>query len=386
MHPPRLSSALSPRALLCGLLALCACPPPASDPAAADAAPELPAPEVSTVVVATRAVPRVRDLPGRLVSSRVAEVRARVSGIVLERVFEEGSHVRKGDVLFRIDPAVYRAELDERSAALARAEATRAQAQRQARRTETLHERQTATAVQHDLATATLKQAEADVAAARARIARARIDLDHATVRAPIAGRIGRALVTEGALVSAGEATHMATIQQIDPIYADFMQPLALEEQALAGADPEVRLVGPDGRERDEVGRFLFADTGVDPSTAQVKLRASFPNPAGALLPGTYVRVRLARGRDAEAVVVPPQAIQRSSAGEAQAYVVDAAGKVALRPLRTGPLLDAGWVVEEGLVAGETLVVEGFQKIQPGASVRPVPWTDPTTVSSESAI
>ncbi|MCY1058614.1 efflux RND transporter periplasmic adaptor subunit [Nannocystis sp. SCPEA4] len=354
---------------------LVACQPPP-----ADAAPsyEPPPPEVSTVVVATRAVPRVRELPGRVVSSRVAEVRARISGIVLERVFEEGSHVRKGDVLFRLEPTVYRAERDAQSAAVDRAEATRDQARRHANRTLTLLERQTVSTATHDVADASLKQAEAEYASAKARLARARIDLDHATVRAPISGRIGRALVTEGALVNEVAATHLATIQQIDPIYVDFVQPVDLLDGSNDDGTAEVELVRPDGSVYGEVGKLLFTDVNVDPGTAQVTMRATFPNPDGALLPGTYVRVRLARGRDTDAVVVPPQAIQRSSAGEAQAFVVDGAGKVALKPLRTGPLIDVGWVVEDGLAAGETLIVEGFQKIGPGASVKPIPWNEPS--------
>ncbi|MDC0675179.1 efflux RND transporter periplasmic adaptor subunit [Nannocystis radixulma] len=354
---------------------LVACQPPP-----ADAAPsyEPPPPEVSTVVVATRAVPRVRELPGRVVSSRVAEVRARISGIVLERVFEEGSHVRKGDVLFRLEPTVYRAERDAQSAAVDRAEATRDQARRHANRTLTLLERQTVSTATHDVADASLKQAEAEFASAKARLARARIDLDHATVRAPISGRIGRALVTEGALVNEVAATHLATIQQIDPIYVDFVQPVDLLDGSNDDGAAEVELVRPDGSVYGEVGKLLFTDVNVDPGTAQVTMRATFPNPEGTLLPGTYVRVRLARGRDTDAVVVPPQAIQRSSAGEAQAFVVDGAGKVALKPLRTGPLIDVGWVVEDGLAAGETLIVEGFQKIGPGASVKPIPWNEPS--------
>ncbi|MBZ5711566.1 efflux RND transporter periplasmic adaptor subunit [Nannocystis pusilla] len=354
---------------------LVACQPPP-----ADAAPthEPPAPEVSTVVVATRAVPRVRELPGRVASSRVAEVRARISGIVLERVFEEGSHVRKGDVLFRLEPTVYRAERDAQSAAVERAEATRDQARRHANRTLTLLERQTVSTATNDVADAALKQAEAEYASAKARLARARIDLDHATVRAPISGRIGRALVTEGALVNEVAATHLATIQQIDPIYVDFVQPVDLLDGSDDDGSAEVELVRPDGSVYGEVGKLLFTDVNVDPGTAQVTLRATFPNPDGALLPGTYVRVRLARGRATDAVVVPPQAIQRSSAGEAQAFVVDGAGKVALKPLRTGPLIDVGWVVEDGLAAGEILIVEGFQKIGPGASVKPIPWSEPS--------
>lgn len=287
-------------------------------------------------------------------------------------------------MLFRIDPAIYRAEVDAKAAALARAEATRVQAQRQSERTETLVERQAASTAQQDIALASLRQAEADVASARAQLARARIDLDFATVRAPIAGRIGRALITEGALVGAADATKLAVIQQIDPIFADFNAP-ATDPNPLTGPAAgmpatEVRLVQPDGVLHPDAGRLLFTDVGVDPGTGQVSLRATFPNPKAALLPGTYVRVRVAQGLKAEAVIVPAQAIQRSSAGEAQAYVV-AEGRTVLRPLRTGPLTEGGWIVEEGLRAGETVVVEGFQKIQPGMAVNPVPWKGARTAA-----
>ncbi|MGE7156027.1 efflux RND transporter periplasmic adaptor subunit [Methylorubrum rhodesianum] len=366
--------------LLSATLAACK---PASDESAATGTPPM---DVSTAAVEPATVPRTFDLPGRLASTRVAEVRAQVSGIIQERTFEEGSLVKKGDVLFRIDPAVYRAEADARTAALARAEATRVQAQRQSERTETLLEKQAASTAQHDIATATLRQAEADVASAKAQLERARIDLDYATVRAPIAGRIGRALVTEGALVGQGEATKLALIQQVDPIYADFnaaaSDPSPLADRAAGRESTEVRLVLPDGTLHGDAGRLLFTDVSVDPGTGQVSLRATFPNPKVALLPGTYVRVRVSQGMLPGAVTVPAQAIQRSSAGVAQAFVVGADRNVALRPVRAGALTDAGWIVEEGLKAGETVVVEGFQKIQPGMAVNPVPWKGTRTATA----
>lgn len=364
-------------------LALAACKPAET---AAPGGAQASAPEVSTAVADAVTVPRMIDLAGRLTSTRVAEVRAQVAGIVRERAFEEGSFVEKGDVLFRIDPAVYKAEVDARAAALDRAEATRVQALRQSERTETLLERQAASTAQHDIATATFRQADADVASAKAQLARARIDLDYATVRAPISGRIGRALVTEGALVGQGDATRLAVIQQIDPIFADFnaaaSEPGRLAERAAGKEATAVQLVLPDGTRYAETGRLLFTDVSVDPGTGQVSLRATFPNAKGRLLPGTYVRVRVAQGVPAQAVSVPPQAIQRSSAGEAQAYVVEADKTIALRPLRTGALTDAGWIVEEGLKPGDTVVVEGFQKIQPGMTVNPVPWTGGRTAAA----
>ncbi|KMO36038.1 RND transporter [Methylobacterium tarhaniae] len=367
--------------LLCLLLA--ACQPASREPSSADAGAP---PDVSVATAEPATVPRLLDLPGRLVPTRVAEVRAQVAGIVQERAFTEGSLVKQGDVLFRIDPAVYRAEVETRSAALARAEATRVQALRQSERTETLLEKQAASTAQHDIAIATLRQAEADVASAKAQLARARIDLDYATVRAPIAGRIGRALVTEGALVGQGEATKLALIQQVDPIYADFSasasDPGLLADRAAGRESTEVRLVLPDGALHADAGRLLFTDVSVDPGTGQVGLRATFPNPAVALLPGTYVRVRLALGLLPGAVVVPAQAIQRSSAGVPQVFVVGADRTLALRPVRTGALTQAGWIVEEGLTRGETVVAEGFQRIQPGMTVNPAPWPGARTTAA----
>ncbi|MEE7493365.1 efflux RND transporter periplasmic adaptor subunit [Methylobacterium oryzae] len=332
-------------------------------------------PPVATATVGSIAMPLSIDMPGRLASTRVAEVRAQVSGIIQERTFEEGSIVQKGDVLFLIDPSVYKAEVDAKAAALARADATRIQAKRQAERTDTLLERQAASTAQYDIAQANLHQADADVASARAQLTRAKIDLDHATVRAPIAGRIGRALVTEGTLVGQGDATKLAVVQQIDPIYADFTQsaddPSPITARVARGAI-EVRLVERNGSLHAGAGKLLFSDISVDPGTGQVSLRATFPNPQAALLPGTYVRVRAERGMKAEATIIPPQAIQRSSAGEAQAFVVGPDNKAMLRPIRTGALTEAGWVVEEGLKPGETVVVEGFQKLQSGVTVKPV--------------
>lgn len=365
------------------VLASTACKPVADAPAA-PAADDRPM-AVSTAIAEAVSVPQTVDLPGRLASTRAAEVRAQVAGIIRERAFEEGSIVGKGDVLFRIDPAIYRAEVDAKAAALARAEATKVQAQRQSERTETLLERQAASAAQQDIAVAALRQAEADVASAKAQLARARIDLDFATVRAPIAGRIGRALVTEGALVGQGDATKLALIQQVDPIFADFNAPAAGPSRLGSGKEEkEVHLVLPDGSLHADAGRLLFTDVSVDPGTGQVSLRATFPNPKVALLPGTYVRVRVAQGTLPGAVIVPAQAMQRSSAGVAQVYVVAEDRTVALRPVRAGALTDAGWIVEDGLKAGETVVVEGFQRLQPGMAVNPSPWQAFRTASASA--
>jgi len=364
-----------PTVAACCLLALAGCKPSTNDSATPPAA----AMQVSTVVAAAVNAPRTVDLPGRLSSTRVAEVRAQVSGIIQERAFTEGARVAQGEVLFRIDPSIYQAEVDAKAAAVARAEANRIQAVKQAERADALLEKRAASTAQHDIATATLQQAEADVASAKAQLARAKIDLDHATVRAPIAGRIGRALATEGALAQ-GDATRLAVIQQIDPIYADFSANASeigrLMDHAVPNEPIEVQLVRDDGAPRPGAGKLLFSDVSVDAGTGQVSLRATFANPNGALLPGAYVRVRVPFGVAAGAVIAPPQAIQRSSAGEAQAYVVTDDKTLVLRPLRTGALTEAGWIVEDGLKPGDMVVVEGFQKIQPGMAVTPKPWRD----------
>ena len=344
------------------------------------------APEVGIVVVQARSVTLTKELPGRVTPMRIAEVRPRVSGIIVERSFEQGSLVKQGDVLYRIDPNPFEVELDSARAALARTEATLFQASRQEDRLRTLLTGQTTTQAQYDLALAAERQAEADVAGQTAAVRRAQINLDYATLRAPITGRIGRALVTEGALVGQNEATHMATIQQLDPIYADFTQSVTelnqlkrdLTEGRLKQASPNaarVRLVFDDGTVYPHAGRLLFSDVTVDPGTGKVTLRGEFPNPGAELLPGTYMRVQIEEGIDASAVTLPQQAIQRNNAGGSEVYVVNDEGRTILQPVRAGRTLEDEVVIEDGLKPGYRVVVEGFQKITPGSAVRTVPWT-----------
>jgi len=319
------------------------------------------------------------------VSIIIAEVRPRVSGILVKQTFEQGSLVKEGTVLYHIDPKPFEVELDAAKAALARADATLFQANRQEDRLRQLLSGQTTTQAQYDLALAAEKQAEADVAAQKAAVQRAQLNLDFATLRAPITGRIGRALVTEGALVGQNEATHLATIQQLDPIYADFTQSVTelnqlkrdLSDGRLQKVSPnaaEVRLVFDDGTLYPHSGRLLFSDVTVDPGTGQVILRGEFPNPNAELLPGTYMRVQIEEGIDADAIVLPQQAIQRNNAGGSEVYVVNDEGRAVLQPVRVGRTLGNEIVVEDGLKPGYRVVVEGFQKFTPGSVVQPVPW------------
>jgi membrane fusion protein (multidrug efflux system) len=351
--------------------------------------------EVGIVTLQPTARPYVRELPGRISPTRIAEVRARVSGIVVERTFQQGADVQAGDVLYRIDPKPFEVELQASEAALAKAQAVLEQAAQQAKRVEQLIAGRVATQVQHETSIANLRQAEADVAAREADVQRSRLNLEYATVRSPINGRVGRALVTEGALVGQGEATHMATVQHLDTVYADFTQSISevnelrrkLETGDLEAVAPEttkVRLVLDDGSIYPHPGRLLFTDATVEPTTGQVTLRGAFPNPRGELLPGMYVRVQIEQGIDSDALAVPQQAIQRNDAGQSAVYVVTDDGRAIVQPVRTGRVVDNHWLIQEGLKPGDRVVVDGFQKFVPGSRVNPVQWRpDRNTASDE---
>lgn len=393
MHAP-----LSPRSLLVAfaLLPLLAGCKESDAESPSPAAQGAPAVEVSVVTATPETLPIVNELPGRIAPTRVAEVRPRVSGIIVERVFEQGSVVEKGDVLFRIDPAPFRVEVERAQAALQRAEAVRLQARQEADRQRELRERNVVSAQQYDDAVAVLAQANAGVAIARAALAAAELNLQYAEVKAPIDGRIGRALITEGALVGPDRPEALATILQLDPVYADFTQSatdlLRLRRTARAGALPDaeagsvpVRLLMADGDTYPHPGRLLFSEASVDASTGQVTLRGEFPNPDGDLLPGMYVRVRIEQGVQENAIAVPQQAIQRDTGGRAQLYVVNAEGAAELRAVTTGRVIGNRWVVEAGLSAGERVVVEGFQKIRPGMQVSARPWAPDSPPAREHA-
>lgn len=343
-----------------------------------------PPPEVGVVTVTLGEVGLFDELPGRLEASRVAQVRARAAGIVQQRLFREGTDVRAGQPLFRIDAAPYQAAVASAQAAVARAQANLGQAKSLAERYKPLVEANAISKQEYANAVAGQKSAEAEVAAGNAAVQTAKINLNYASVVAPISGRIGRALVTEGALVGQGEATPLAMIQQINPMYVNFTQPAsdalrlrrAFEQGQLKRSGSQGALVHvllEDGSEHPQPGRLLFSDLTVDPTTGQLTLRAEVPNPNGSLLPGLYVRVRLEQAKAGNAVLLPQQAVTRSNQGDS-VMVVAPDGKAAPRSVKVGSAQGTSWVILDGLKAGEQVIVDGFQKLRPGAPVKPVPW------------
>ncbi len=360
--------------------ALAACSRTDARPGAAAAA----VVEVGVVRLEPTSVTLTRELPGRTSAYRVAEVRARVNGIVLKRFFTEGSDVKEGQRLFQIDPAPYRATLEGARAALARAEVNVANARLQAKRNEDLVSDRVVSQQEYENTTAAMKAAEADVAAAKAAVQAAEIALGYTTVTSPVSGRIGRSAVTEGAYVQAAQATLLATVQQLDPVYVDVTQSTAellklrrdLESgklQAAGEGKAKVRLVTEDGREYGSEGTLQFADVTVDPGTGSVALRALFPNPKGELLPGMFVRARLAEGVNPQALLVPQVAVTRDQKGLPTALVVNAKHEVERRQLVTDRVVGDAWLVTGGVAAGDQVIVEGLQKVRPGAVVNPVP-------------
>ena len=356
----------------------------------------MPPPEVGVVTVQPQDIGLVTELPGRLEASRVAQVRARAAGIVQERLFREGSEVRAGQLLFRIDASPYQAQAASAQATLARAQANLGQARALAERYRPLVEASAVSKQEYANAVASQKAAEAEVAAAEAAVRTAQINLNYASVTAPISGRIGRSLVTEGALVGQGEPTPLATIQQIHPMYVNFTQSAtevirmrrALAEGQLkratgGGESAQVRIVLDDGTEYPQPGRLLFSDLTVDATSGQVTLRAEVPNANGLLLPGMYVRVRLEQAKVGNAILLPQQAVTRGGMGDT-VMVVDKEGKVAPRPVKVGNQQNGQWVILGGLQAGEQVVVEGFQKIRPNAPVKAVAWTRPGTAPASA--
>jgi membrane fusion protein (multidrug efflux system) len=350
-----------------------------------------PPPQVAVITVKAEDVPITNDLPGRIAATRTAEVRPRASGILIERVFQQGSLVKEGDVLYRIDPAPFKVLVDSAEATLRRAKAVQGQAKNETIRQEQLKKSNVSSAQNYDDAVAKLAQADADVAIAEAGLATAKLNLEYTEVKAPISGRIGRALITEGALVSTNGTENLATIQQLDPVYADFTQSAtdlirlrkALEDGALMADNnsADVKLMLDDGSVYPQSGKLLFSEAAVDASTGQVTLRGEFPNPDGDLLPGMYVRVQIEQGIEKGAVLVPQQAVQRDASGSALVYVVSADNKAGPRPVRIGRAAGTRWVITDGLKDGEKIIVEGFQKVQPGAEVVPSDW-DPNAAAN----
>ncbi|PJG52128.1 efflux transporter periplasmic adaptor subunit [Bradyrhizobium forestalis] len=344
------------------------------------------APDVSIVVVKPQSRAVVRELPGRIAPTRVSDVRPRVSGIVVERLFRQGSEVKAGDPLYRIDPRPFEVEVMANEAALAKADAALMQAKQQAHRIATLTKDRAAPEAENEKAIAAERQAHAEVEGRKAELARAKLNLDYATVRAPIDGVVGAALVSEGALAVQNE-TNLATIQQLDPIYADFTQSVtelnqlrrAFESgdlERIAADAAKVRLVLDDNTIYSLDGKLLFSDAKVDAHTGQVTLRGEFPNPKRELLPGMYVRVRIDQGLDSDAIAVPQQAIQRNGGGGSEVFVVKDDNHIAVQAVRAGSVQDGLWFVTEGLKAGDKVVVEGFQKFAAGDKVKPQSWSE----------
>ncbi|MBK5398065.1 efflux RND transporter periplasmic adaptor subunit [Pseudomonas sp. TH39(2020)] len=336
--------------------------------------------KVSIETLEARPLSVSSELSGRVAAPRIAEVRARVAGVVLKSVFEQGSEVKQGDVLFYIDPAPLQANLDSAVAGLKRAQADATRARLQEQRYRRLISGNAISAQEYDNTRAAAQQAEADVAANQAMVQRARLSLSYSTVTAPISGRIGRALVTEGALVGQNESTPLALIQQLDPIHVDLTQSTReLNElrrsfrsgqvQQLGQDQAKATLIQDDGSLYPLPGKLLFSDITVDPGTGQIILRSEFPNPDLDLLPGSFVRVRLEQAIDQRGISVPQRAIVRNSAGLPQVMLVDDELRVSLKTVQLGAVNHHRWVVTDGLKSGDRIIVEGLQHARPGEKV-----------------
>ena len=359
------------------------------------APPAPPPPEVGVLTARPADAPVVRNYPGRLAATLTAQVRARVTGVVLQRVYKEGTDVKAGDVLFKIDPAPLKASLRQAQGQLAQAEATARNAAVKASRSKALGAKGLLAKQDVDDTVAAAAEADAAVKAAKANVQNAKINLGYATVTAPISGRAGRANVTQGALVSPTDANPLTTVQVIDPIYANFSEPMAEVERLrraekagelkLAAADKaEVQIVLPDGSVYPHVGTLDFTDLAVDPQTGAVDLRALVPNPDHALLPGMFVKIRLTLGTLHNAFLLPQSAIQRDNDG-AYVFVVGADDKIAEKRVDLGDQRGADWIVLGGIDAGERVVVSGIQKAEPGGKVKPMPYQVPTEAASAGA-
>ncbi|KGM57744.1 hemolysin D [Lysobacter arseniciresistens ZS79] len=343
------------------------------------APPQMPGGAVTVVTLEARPVTLTRELPGRTAPYLVAEVRPQVSGIVDRRLFDEGGTVKAGQPLYQLEDATYRADAASAKAALARAEATLEATRLTARRTAELAKIDAVSAQDAENATAALRQAEADVGVARAALQRSNVTLGYARITSPISGRIGKSSVTRGALVTANQVTPLATVQQLDPIHVDLTQSaselMALRRDLASGAlesTPEmpVTILLDDGSTFAHEGKLAFSEVTVDPSTGSYSLRVVVDNPDHVLLPGMYVRAVIGAGIREDAILVPQQGIARDPKGNTSAMVVNAEGKVEVRPVQVSRTVGDKWLVESGLAAGDRVIVEGLQKIQPGMPVQ----------------
>lgn len=337
--------------------------------------------QVAVVTLASKDVPFTSELPGRTVATRMAEVRPQVSGIVQKRLFEEGSLVEAGQQLYQIDDARYEAALNTAKANLIRANASFDTADTQYRRYQALIKDKAVSQLDYDNAKSSYLQTKAEVAVAEAAVKTAEIDLAYTKVLAPISGRIGKSNVTEGALVTAGQQSALATINQLDPIYVDLAQParevLNIRQQMMAGTLKRedfgrVQLLMEDGSVYPHAGELQFAEMSVNASTGSVSVRALVPNPDQLLMPGLFVRAVLEEGVREKAVLVPQRGVTRNRKGQATALVVNNSNIVETRELVTSRTIGDQWLVETGLQAGDRVIVEGLQKTAPGATVQPI--------------
>jgi len=366
------------RLLALGAASLLVACGPKTPTSAADAPPV----EVGVITVSAASATVKSDLPGRTAAFRKAEVRPQVSGIIQKRLFTEGAEVKAGAQLYQIDPATYEAAYSTAQAQMASAEANFAAAKARNARFQSLIASKAISQQDFEDAQAAFAQAQANLEIGKAAVETARINLKYTKVLAPIGGVIGKSSVTEGALVSAGQAQVLATIQQLDPIYVDVSQSadelLSLRRQIMSGkvsapGEAKVSLTLNDGSHYAQEGRLQFSEVGVSESTGTIVLRALFPNPDKLLLPGMFVRTELQEGVRDKAILVPQQGVTRDRSGGATALVVNKDNKVEVRSIRTSRAVSNKWLVEEGLVEGEQVIVEGLQKVKPGALVKAVP-------------
>ena len=361
---------------LVGSVALSGCDQVAEQPKASAPA-ETP---VGVVTLNSQAITLKKELPGRVSAFQIAEIRPQVSGIVQSRLFEEGTQVEKGRALYQINPDIFEAELAASRAAVARAEASIASSKSKASRYKELLAIKAVSQQDFDEADAASKQASAELLTAQAQLKSAQINLDYSHVSSPISGQISKSSVTVGALVSAGQTSALATVTQLDPIYVDLTQSsneLTKLKRALAsgalGVDSttqtDVELIMEDGSVYPHKGTLQFSEVTVDPSTGSVTLRAKFPNPEKLLLPGMYVRAEVVEGVKSDAILAPQRGVSRNTKGEPTAMVVSKNNTVESRVLKVERTLGANWLVSEGLADGDQLIVEGLQKIRPGAPV-----------------
>ncbi|MCF7518044.1 MULTISPECIES: efflux RND transporter periplasmic adaptor subunit [Pseudoalteromonas] len=339
---------------------------------------------VGVIEMQSKPLTLTKELPGRVSASRIAEIRPQVNGIIQSRLFVEGAEVKKGQALYQIDPSTFEAQVATSKAAITKAEASIANAKAKSERYKELLNIKAVSQQDYDEADAAYKGAKADLLTAQAQLKTAEINLNYSKVLAPISGQIGKSDVTAGALVSANQASALATITQLDPIFVDLTQSsseLTRLKKAIATGEldkdaaqhSKVELKMEDGTTYAHKGTLKFSEVTVDPSTGSVTLRAEFPNPEKLLLPGMYVRAVVVEGVKNDAILAPQRGVSRNTKGEPTAMVVSKDNKVEPRILKTDRTVGANWLVTEGLQSGDKLIVEGLQKIRPGAPVNPMP-------------